>query len=90
MRYDDLYDLIEVLCEREIKEYSEINSCSLNLEKSELEDIFYQKFEIDIDQLYKLIEALIPLCTIVKSNITEKWYRGFGIDNMWLIKQEIK
>jgi len=89
MRYDDLYDLIEVICEAEIKEYAEINDCSLDLHEGELENILYDKFEISIEQLYILVEALLPLCTIAKSEITDKIYQGFGIDNLWLIKKEV-
>ena len=88
MNYYDLYELIEVLCEEGIKEFMDINGCIPD--KHELEDIFYLKFDIDIEQFYKIVECLLPLCNVAKSELTDLWYRGFGKDGLWLVKEKIQ
>ena len=61
-----------------------------NIEEYELEDWLYSAYEITFDNFKALIRNLLPLCTIAKSPLTNQLYRGFGVGNTWLIKEEIK
>ena len=87
----ELYDLIEAMFPEEVKEFKK--SFELeddeDLEENDLEQILYDKIDIDIDQFYLLIERLLPLCEHAKSELTNKVYQGFGKDNMWIIKREV-
>ena len=87
----ELYDLIEAIFPEEIKEFKK--SLELeddeDLEEGDLERILYNYCDIDLDQFYLLIERLLPLCQIAKSELTNKVYQGFGKDNMWIIKREV-
>lgn len=92
----ELYELIEVLCKNEILEYrsimelpSELESerYTMDLEESELEQILYDKYDINIDNFEYLIKDLLPLCEHAESELTSNWYRGFGKDGLWLIKK---
>lgn len=87
----ELYDLIEAMFPEEIKEFRK--SLELeddeDLEENDLEQILYDKIDIDIDQFYLLIEKLLPFCEHAKSELTGIAYRGFGKNGVWLIKQEV-
>ena len=87
----ELYDLIEAMFPKEVKEFRK--SFELeddgDLEEGDLERILYNYCDIDLDQFYLLIEKLLPLCEHAKSELTGITYRGFGKDGVWLIKQEI-
>jgi hypothetical protein len=99
MKMWEIYDLIEIICKEEIQEYRESMDVPLELEQDrfnieldecKLEEILYDKFEINIEQLELLIEELLPLCQIAKSDLTNAVYQGFGKDGMWIIKRELK
>ena len=87
----ELYDLIEAMFPKEIKEYR--NSMGMeddeDLENNELDDILYNECDINLEQLELLIERLLPLCEHAKSDLTGTVYRGFGKDGIWLIRQEV-
>lgn len=99
MNYDNLYELAKVLCVEEIKEYQYSLELPPECEESrfdldnlldyELEEIFYDKYLIDLDQAHDLIKDLLPLIDVAKSELTNKVYKGFGKDNLWLIKEEV-
>ena len=86
MNEQDLYELIEIMFPKEVEQLSTTLG---DLEESDLENILYDNWDIDFDQFYLLIERLLPLCNIAQSELTGKWYRGFGKDGFWAIKQEI-
>lgn len=82
---DDRYELIIYLLSQKLPEVD-----FEDMEECELDEWFYDEFEIREDAFDNLIKVLIPLCTISQSELTEKWYRGFGTENLWLMKQEVK
>lgn len=77
--YDDLYELLIYL-----------NDDTPDLEESELEDFLFDRYEINIENFRELISDLLHLCSVGKSEITGIEYRGFGINNTWLVKEKIK
>ena len=82
---NDKYELIIYLLSQKLP-----NINFEDMEESELDEWFFDEFEIREDAFDDLLKVLIPLCTISQSELTDKWYRGFGTENTWLIKQEIK
>ena len=87
----ELYDLIEAIFEKEIREYKKKQGYEIDdeLDISELEEILYNECDMNFDQLDLIIERLLPLCQIAKSELTDKVYQGFGKDNIWIIKREV-
>ncbi len=49
---------------------------------------FYGRYGIPVDLLDDLIKDLLPLCAEGISPLTEKKYKGFASDNMWLVNIE--
>lgn len=83
----DLYELIRYLyTTNEDSLADEID----NMEECELEYWLYSVYEITFDNFRMLIRSLLPLCTVAKSSLTDQLYRGFGVGNTWLIKEEVK
>ena len=60
------------------------------MEESDVYDWFYDLYGIDDELFDLLLTDLLPLCSEGVSPLTEKRYRGFACDNMWLLKKEIK
>ena len=87
----ELYDLLEALFDKEIQEYKEKQGYEFDdeLDLSELEEILYEHCDMNFDQLDLIVERLLPLCQVGKSELTDKIYQGFGKDNMWIIKKEV-
>ena len=88
----EIFELLNTILEKEIKVYKIKEGYGLedDLELSELEDLLYQECDMNLDQLELIVERLLPLCQIAKSELTNKVYQGFGKDNMWIIKREIQ
>ena len=86
MNEQDLYELIEIMFPEEVEQLSNVLG---DLEEEDLENILYNHCDINFDQFYLLIERLLPLCERAQSELTGKWYRGFGKNGFWAIKQEI-
>lgn len=83
----ELYDLLEVICENEIKEYrqsmdlpNELESerYTMELDKYDLEEILYDTFDINLCRFKQIVETLLPLCDIGKSDLTNKIYKDFA------------
>jgi hypothetical protein len=51
-----------------------------------IEQALYQEFGIDVDQLLKLLNVLVPLIDVARSPITKTLYKGFGNDGFWMLK----
>lgn len=87
----ELYELLEVIFEKEIIAYKENQGYEPEdeLEEEELEEILYEHFDMNLDQLEMIVERLIPLCAIDKSPLSGNWYQGFAKDDMWIIKRKI-
>ena len=58
--------------------------------EQKVETFIYEWYGIYIGNFQFLIQDLLPLCSEGKSVLTNKNYRGFSIDNIWIIKKEIK
>ena len=61
----------------------------LKTDTSMMEGRAMAKFDVDFDQFAALMGAVLPLCAVAKSELTDTVYRGFGSDGLWLVKQEI-
>jgi len=53
-------------------------------------DYIIEKYNIDWEDFCYLIRNLMPLIIVGESPLTKKFYQGFGKDNMFFIKQELK
>ena len=61
-----------------------------DVERSEIDQTLYEKFEADIEVFQNLVEALIPLIDIGWSPLTDSRYKGFSDQKgMWLTKIEV-
>lgn len=60
------------------------------MDESDVNELLWNKYDIDADCFDTLVNDLLPLCCIAKSDLTNTWYRGFGKDGLWLMKQQIK
>ena len=80
MNYE-IYELADYLCN---------NKIATDFDEEELENQIYDKYNIDFENFYKLINDLIPLCNISRSAITDNYYQGFATDEFWLYKEKIK
>lgn len=60
------------------------------MDELDVYQLFYDYYNIIDEDFDNIIRDLLPLCTVAQSPLTQKWYRGFGTENIWLIKQEIK
>jgi len=82
---DKNYDLVFYLLQ---KYYSDKEL--EDLDDFDLFQLFYEQYGIDEEALDTLLQDLLPLCQIAKSELTDKVYQGFGIDNIWLLNKEVK
>lgn len=60
------------------------------MDESEVYGWFYDHYGIDDEMFDAIISDLLPLCAEGISPLTEKKYRGFANDNMWLLNKEVK
>lgn len=82
---DKNYDLVFYLLQ---KYYSDEEL--ENLDDFDLFQLFYEYYGIDEEALDVLLQDLLALCQIAKSELTGKVYQGFGTDNIWLLNKEVK
>lgn len=66
------------------------STISEDSELEELEEFIYNEYSIDIDDFASLMKDLLPLCDRAESPLTKKLYSGFGANEVWLLKQEVK
>lgn len=62
-----------------------------NDEIEDLEDEFYNEFDVDTEQFHKIVEHLLPYSYITESPLTEKLLIGFADHNknVFIIKEEL-
>lgn len=91
MNLVELHELLEAIFEKEICEYKEKKGYEFDdeLDLSELEEILYEHYDMNLDQLEMIVERLLPLCSLGKSPLTSNWYQGFAKDNIWIIKRKV-
>lgn len=87
----DYYNLIGVLCEKEIDEFCEKNNCEIeDLNDLHIEDFLYDKYKMHIGGFVDLIKDLLPLIDLKFSEVERpKLYKGFSKDGFWIIKKEV-
>lgn len=54
-----------------------------------IEEKLSQEFDISFESFHELIERLLPLIEVQKSDLTKTLYKGFGKDGLWLVKTEV-
>ena len=61
-----------------------------NDEIEDLEDEFYERFEVGFDQFHKIVEHLLPYSFISKSPLTDTLLIGFADHNrgVYLVKEK--
>jgi hypothetical protein len=73
MYYDEVQELACVITGLD---YDQI----VNEEREpEIEDALFNKFEISLDQLQRIAEALLELTPIIESELTGALYHAFGV-----------
>lgn len=58
-------------------------------DRDEIEDAFYSKYEMSLEQFEKVIEDLHPMLAFDISPLTETPSVGYATGNEWIIKKEI-
>lgn len=84
MDYTDIYGLLAYLAEKKEPGVYDLE------DNDSLEDFVYDYYMIDVDSFSNLINDLLPLCDKDESPLTGTLYQGFGTDNVWLVKKEVK
>ena len=79
----DLLEIIELACAMTGRDADKIETAS---DEIALEETLAQRFNIDFNDLVKIAEKLLPLCTQGTSPLTGNNYRGFAKDGAWLAK----
>lgn len=74
-------------------EFEELMAAILEVDDDNWDDIpdkFFEKYEIDFDNAYQLVQDLLPLCAVGKSPLTDTVYQGFAKDGVFIVKREVK
>lgn len=63
-----------------------------DLETSEIEQLFYDKYDITLDRFEELLKDLWPLLSIGISPITDKAFAGFSDkkNGLWIVNKNIE
>lgn len=58
-------------------------------DETDVEEVLYEKFGVEMDAFEKVINALMPMVTVAQSPITLMTYRGFAdtARNLFIVKQ---
>lgn len=87
-------DLKELPLEFEIEELAQflVGRLDDDLGPDEIEELFYKKYEVDLDKFKELVNDLWPLLSIGISPITENAFAGFSDkkNGLWVIKKDIQ
>lgn len=54
-----------------------------------LAELFFEKYELDMDAAHDFVRDLVPLCTMGNSPLTGKSYRGFATNGVFIVKQKV-
>lgn len=73
----------------DLEELAMFLTCLPDEREDEIEDVFFKKYSIDLNQAFDLIKDLLPLCMVSESPLTKKLYQGFATNQMWLVKREL-
>lgn len=81
-----IFEIEQLACVMTGLDYDEIDA---NTEL--IEEKLMEVFDVDLNQLQKIVESLLPLINSGESPLTKKIYKGFcDIKNqVWLTKMEV-
>jgi hypothetical protein len=80
----EVEELACYICGKSEDEIDEIiNDGSIN-------EILYEKYEIDFEQFYKIVDDLIKFTLPIKTELANIKVRGFVKDDNFIVKEEIK
>ena len=64
------------------------------IDADEVENLFYEKYDIDIEQFQTIVELILPYTPLMESPLTKELYHTLGLHDergfRAIIKQEIK
>ncbi len=72
---EDIYELAAILCDLDPSS-----------DEADIEDAFFDKFEMDLGTSSYLIKALAKLTVPAKSPLSDTWYQGFWVEDFWVYK----
>jgi len=78
----EIEELACTVCGKTEEEKDEI------INNSEVDDILFDKYEIDFDTYSKIVQDLLPLTPIIKTAITGTLYHAFVKDNFIIVRKE--
>ncbi len=55
----------------------------------EVDNAFFEKYEIEMDRFAHLMTDLLPMIGVGTSSLSGKTYKGFAVNNRFLMKVEI-
>ena len=60
--------------------------------ENEIEEALYEKFEIDMEQFVKIVEALLPFTPVVQAGLTGNKYHAFvnEKESLMIVKQKVE
>ena len=67
-----------------------IDTRSDDYEESEVEELFWDRFEVSIESFQKIASKLLKLTPIVETSITQSKVQGFLKGNMFIVKEYVK
>ena len=59
--------------------------------ENEIEEALYEKFEIDMENFIKIVEALLPFTPVVQAGLTGNKYHAFvnEKESLMIVKQKV-
>ena len=80
------FDIEELACKILGLDYDEIDA-----DTQVIEDKIMEEFYIDLDTFQEIVNRLLPLIDVSRSDLTETKYKGFAdVENkMWIVKTEV-
>lgn len=59
--------------------------------EGEIEEKFYERFEINMEQFFNIVEALLPFTPIVQAGLTGNKYHAFvnEKESLMIVKQKV-
>jgi len=71
----EVEELACVVCGKSEEETEQVLNDSL------VDDILYEKYEIDFETYYEIVKDLLPLTPVITTALTETRYHAFVFDN---------
>lgn len=67
-----------------------IDTRSDDYEESEVEELFWDRFDVSIESFQEIASKLLKLTPIVETSITQSKVQGFLKGNMFIVKEYVK